>query len=100
MEKESFVLDPEDWDYLYEGNEHLILKYTGANTNFVGKVLRLKKILKKKEKDSNLKRKWSDNILEEEIMKLLIAENVFESHPILKEHFKTVIFSFGTYFRK
>ena len=40
-------LHENDWDYLYEGHEHLILKYIGQGKKYMGKVIRLKKIDKK-----------------------------------------------------
>ena len=94
MEKSSITLNSEDWDYLYEGNEHLILRYCGTDSRWVGKVLRMRKMLKKKDKSSGETRKWSDNLLEENIMKELIRTKVFEVHPVIKDHTKKVYSAF------
>lgn len=37
-------LDVAEWDYLAEGNLHLLLKYIGDDKIYVGKVLRISKI--------------------------------------------------------
>ena len=39
-----FQLDATEWDYLNEGNQHIILFFQGENPKFLGKVLQLSKI--------------------------------------------------------
>lgn len=44
MDTNSITLHASDWDYLSEGNMHIILKYLGHDVQFIGKILRLVKM--------------------------------------------------------
>jgi hypothetical protein len=37
--------EPNDWSFLAEGRHHAVFKYTGSNSQYVGKVLRTEKVI-------------------------------------------------------
>jgi hypothetical protein len=92
MENDSLMLNPNEWDYLHEGNQHLILKHVGDNQIFVGKVLRLKKSAGKNKKTDDLKPNWWEKWFEESKLLEKIESDVFGSHPIISQYHLKVKF--------
>lgn len=90
IDNKSIFLEPNDWDYLYEGNQHLILRYIGEKTDFLGKVLRLRKIAKKVKKLEENKSSWNETLLDEEMMLKTINEKIFECHDVIGIYSKRV----------
>lgn len=93
MENDSLLLDPNEWDYLHEGNQHLILRHVGRNESFIGKVIRLKKNGSKGNKGEKEKSKWWEKFFDEKNLMEKIESEVFGVHHIIKHyHMKVKIF--------
>lgn len=91
MEKDSLLLNPDDWDYLHEGNQHLILRHVGNNSNFIGKVLRLKKTISKKSNSTKNNVNWCENILDENKLLEKIESEIFSVHEVIKHYHMKVM---------
>jgi len=85
------TLDVNDWNYLSEGNQHLILRYTGSIPNFIGTVLRVRKTPDPLPPQVNEKEHQMEDYLQEELLKKLVNEHLFMTDPVVGEMTKTVI---------
>jgi len=85
------TLDANDWNYLSEGNQHVILRYNGSIPNFIGTVLRLRKTPDPLPPQVNKREHLMEEILQEELLKRLVNEHLYMSDPIVGEMTKTVI---------
>ncbi|KAI8992338.1 inositol-pentakisphosphate 2-kinase [Pilobolus umbonatus] len=63
-------LDADDWHYLGEGNKNLVLRYTGTQACYVGKVLRLRKVNEEQESSVEF-----DVLFIDSIMRPIIGSN-------------------------
>ena len=88
------TLNPSEWSYLSEGNQHLILKYTGDIPSFIGTVLRLRKIVDSSESSINQPVGILQRYLREEYLKRLILEDLLISDPLISDMTKTVTLFF------
>ena len=87
------TLNPSEWNYLSEGNQHLILKYNGDIPSFIGTVLRLRKTLDSSAPSSSQPGGILQTYLREEYLKRLILEDVLISDPLISDMTKTVNYS-------
>lgn len=83
------TLDIQDWTYLGEGNQHLVLKYNGDIPNFIGTVLRVRKT--KDPLPDNIDEEENDmeRALQEENLKWLVTSYLYLKDPVIGKMAKT-----------
>ena len=83
----SYEFDVKDWDYLAEGNQHLILRYLSNPLenceNFLsGKVLKVEKIYNQKDPDENSLKYQGLN----DILNYYVRRNFYKNYPELSHY--------------
>lgn len=84
------TLNHEEWDYLAEGNQHMIFKYTGSIPNFIGTVIRVRKVMDQLPAKLEKRETIMENYLQEHYLKELVNEYCFKPHPIIGDMTKIV----------
>ncbi len=83
-------LIPDEWNYLAEGNQHLILKYNGDNAQFIGTVLRLQKISEPLPQQVDKKEHLVEEFLQESLLKEIVTQHLYKYDPVLERMTRSV----------